>query len=196
MKALVDHGPGSVIRGARPCRGRALGVTAAVGYLCARRWFLNWGARKREVAARLPGDELIVSPTLCTTRAITIEAPPDNVWPWLDRIGKAGLTIVEVEPARRLVMVVGEPASTSWAFVLRPLGADRTRLLVRLRANFGIAAVLPWLAARMLEPVHFVIERGLLLGVRAGSEQSYRGPADERRRRDRDRVGDGDGLAA
>jgi len=52
-----------------------------------RRRILNWGASDAEVAARLPGDELLEEPDVVTTRAITVDAPASAVWPWLVQMG-------------------------------------------------------------------------------------------------------------
>jgi hypothetical protein len=52
-----------------------------------RPWQLTWGATSAEVARRLPGDELVTTPTFNATRAITIGAPPEQVWPWLIQVG-------------------------------------------------------------------------------------------------------------
>lgn len=52
-----------------------------------RHWHLRWGATDAEVAGPMPGDELVPDPSLTTTRAITIGAPPEDVWPWLVQIG-------------------------------------------------------------------------------------------------------------
>ena len=49
----------------------------------------RWGATDEEMTKILPGDEL-PSPTgyrPVSTRAITIDAPPDDVWPWLVQMG-------------------------------------------------------------------------------------------------------------
>jgi uncharacterized protein YndB with AHSA1/START domain len=35
----------------------------------------------------LPGDDLIANPSLITTKAITIDAPPERIWPWLMQLG-------------------------------------------------------------------------------------------------------------
>lgn len=35
-----------------------------------------------------PGDELVPAPVLQTTRAVTIDAPPQQVWPWLVQVGQ------------------------------------------------------------------------------------------------------------
>jgi hypothetical protein len=52
-----------------------------------RRWCLTWGARGDEVAAKLPGDELLPDADLVTTRAVTVSAPPEAIWPWLVQMG-------------------------------------------------------------------------------------------------------------
>jgi hypothetical protein len=35
----------------------------------------------------LPGDELLATADIVSTRAVTIDAPPDAVWPWLVQMG-------------------------------------------------------------------------------------------------------------
>jgi hypothetical protein len=48
---------------------------------------LRWGATDAEVAAPMPGDELVPRSSFTATRAITIDAPPEAVWPWLVQLG-------------------------------------------------------------------------------------------------------------
>lgn len=52
-----------------------------------RRWHQRWGATDAEVAAPMPGDDLIEHVAYLATRAITIDAPPEAVWPWLVQVG-------------------------------------------------------------------------------------------------------------
>ena len=52
-----------------------------------RRKHLRWGASPAEVASSLPGDELLPLAQFRATRAISIDAPPDVVWPWLVQVG-------------------------------------------------------------------------------------------------------------
>jgi hypothetical protein len=52
-----------------------------------RRWHLHWGATPAEVAAALPGDELVPVSHFTATRAVTVNAPPEAVWPWLMQVG-------------------------------------------------------------------------------------------------------------
>ena len=47
----------------------------------------RWGATDEEVAAHLPGDELVAEPAEQNTRATTIAATPAQVWPWLVQLG-------------------------------------------------------------------------------------------------------------
>jgi hypothetical protein len=52
------------------------------------RWSaLHWGATTEESREPLPGDEILPDPGLVATRAITVEAPPEEVWPWVVQIG-------------------------------------------------------------------------------------------------------------
>jgi hypothetical protein len=48
----------------------------------------NWGATAEEVAAVLPGDELVPEPAEQTTLAVTVEASPEEIWAWLVQIGQ------------------------------------------------------------------------------------------------------------
>jgi len=52
-----------------------------------RPWQLSWGATDEEVARPLPGDEMVLVTTFNATRAISIGAPPERVWPWLVQVG-------------------------------------------------------------------------------------------------------------
>lgn len=53
-----------------------------------RPWMYTWGATDDEVTAVLPGDELVMAGTPHTTRAVTIDAPAVEVWPWLAQLGE------------------------------------------------------------------------------------------------------------
>ena len=63
------------------------GVLAAY-VLMVRPWHLGWGATEEEERGSLPGDELVKSPNVEATHAITVEAPIAEVWPWLAQIGQ------------------------------------------------------------------------------------------------------------
>ena len=52
-----------------------------------RRWHRHWGSTAAERAGSMPGDELLRHAQFRATRAITIVAPPQAVWPWLVQVG-------------------------------------------------------------------------------------------------------------
>lgn len=52
-----------------------------------RRWHLRWGATNAEINAAMPGDDLVPKAQFTATRAITIDAPPEAVWPWIVQMG-------------------------------------------------------------------------------------------------------------
>lgn len=66
----------------------ALTVATIYGALRLRNWALHWGANEEEWFLPLPGDDIVADPTDVTTRAITIDAPPEDVWPWMVQMGK------------------------------------------------------------------------------------------------------------
>lgn len=65
-----------------------LGGGTAAYFFIYRPWQMNWGATLEEINLIMPGDELIPDPMLNSTRAITIDAPPEAIWPWLVQLGK------------------------------------------------------------------------------------------------------------
>lgn len=53
-----------------------------------RRYRITWGATDEEVNSTWPGDELVAQPAWVTTHAVAVDAPADDVWPWLAQIGQ------------------------------------------------------------------------------------------------------------
>ena len=66
----------------------AIGGAAVAGVLAIRRWQLRWGATGQEAGGSLPGDDIIANPDLTATRAITIDTPAGQVWPWIAQLGQ------------------------------------------------------------------------------------------------------------
>jgi hypothetical protein len=52
-----------------------------------RPWHRRWGATDAEAAAAMPGDDIVHRAQFNATRAITIEAPPEHIWPWIAQLG-------------------------------------------------------------------------------------------------------------
>jgi len=67
----------------------AIGAAALAAYaLLLRPWHLRWGATSAESDERLPADDLVPHPKNEATHAITIDAPVEDVWPWLVQVGQ------------------------------------------------------------------------------------------------------------
>ena len=78
----------------RPTRNVVKGILDALSGLplfttapLYRTWHLRWGATDQEVGGRMPGDRIVPEASFNATRAITIDAPPEAVWPWIVQMG-------------------------------------------------------------------------------------------------------------
>jgi hypothetical protein len=67
--------------------GAIIGTTAGIGIGRTIRTWRTWGIDPLETAKSLAGDDLVATPTAIETRSITIDAPPEAVWPWLAQMG-------------------------------------------------------------------------------------------------------------
>lgn len=99
------------------------------------------------------------------------------------RLGPQGYPfyrVAAVERDKALVLQAanprtGEPGTGSWAFVLTQISAPTTRLLIRSRTDYapGIANLITWRI--ITDPLHFVMERKMLLTIKERAERSARG---------------------
>ena len=182
-------------------------------------WHRSWGVTAAERAMALPGDPAGRQAAFELMHGVTIDASPDQVWPWLIQIGQdragfysydwlermflvdihnaneirpewqtrrvgdfvratqprylggllgenLGWFVTDVQPGRALVL-------HQWgAFVLREDARGRTRLLVR--STFSAPDIPVWAAAVAFtgfELPHFIMERRMLLGIKARAER-------------------------
>jgi hypothetical protein len=65
----------------------AVVLAGAVFFTLYRPWQLRWGATTEEVGGSMPGDGVVAAPTFNATRAVTVDASPEAIWPWLVQIG-------------------------------------------------------------------------------------------------------------
>lgn len=56
--------------------------------LMLRPWNVRWGTSDAELATALPGDQFVPVANYRIDHAVTINAPADEVWPWLIQIGQ------------------------------------------------------------------------------------------------------------
>jgi hypothetical protein len=66
---------------------RRVGAALVLAGACRYR-LLRWGAAADEATTSLPGDSLLARAHLTATRAISIDAAPGDVWPWVAQIGQ------------------------------------------------------------------------------------------------------------
>jgi len=201
-------------------------VVLVVYHVAVRPWHRFWGTTAEERRRRLPGDEFVADPTAETTRAITIRAPVEAVWPWIvqlgqgrggmysytrleNRIGAEMHNADDVLPEYQTVAVGDEirtypgdslvervwpsmhavPVSTvvllergrtlvlqgfdggTWTFHLDPLDAETTRFVVRSRTPRGASLPVTLFRHLVYEFPHFVMERGMMRGIRSRAER-------------------------
>lgn len=190
-----------------------LGLVAGLATIL-RPWMDRWGATESEVAARLPGDEFVSDPYASSTRAVTIAAAPETIFPWLVQMGadKGGLysytlleraifcpnvnadrihpewqdlsvgdpvrlcpkefgpppyTVAAIDPDRALVLGHTNPDGSwaeSWQFLILPQPDGTSRLIARSRSSLS-----DWFWD-VIHPGIFVMERGMMLGIKARAE--------------------------
>lgn len=65
-----------------------IAASAAAYALVIRPWHLGWGSTEEEQKMQIDGDEIKPDAGNIVTHAITINAPPENIWPYLVQIGQ------------------------------------------------------------------------------------------------------------
>jgi hypothetical protein len=224
MRRRRGERPGRALRDVVVGGGQIVAAVLAAPVLRGR--YNRWGATAAEVSAPMPGDDLVPTPKLGYTRAITVEAPPQAVWPWLVQIGqgRGGLysfdglenlvgcrihsadrvlaehqglrpgdlvrlgpdgypcfRVAELDGARTLVLIgadgrpphrTADPScgagAATWQWQLQPIGGgSSTRLVVRQRLTYPFRLCLWW---HIVEPIGFVMERQMLLGIKRRAE--------------------------
>jgi hypothetical protein len=126
----------------------------------ARTWGLQWGATEDELDAPLAGDDVVRTPGLVATRAITVDAPAEAVWPWLVQLGQGrggfysydwieNLVGLKIHSAERVEdrwqdLDVGDEIhlTATAALVVTVLDAPRAMVLVAPDASFTWAFTL------------------------------------------------------
>lgn len=196
--------------------GAALAVVSVGCAAWVRPRIFRWGATDDEVRMPLPGYGSSRKLPPVMTHAITIQAPPDRVWPWLVQIGyrRAGfyshdllenlsigpmvlagrfrsldrivpslqhlkvgdrvplspvtsLGVTALEAGRYLIL------GSDWVFFLQPLPGEATRLIVRWHGITESNPVAVLYNRLFLEPAHFIMQTGMMRGIRERAEGIY-----------------------
>ena len=62
-------------------------VIGILAHFIYRPWQMNWGATEQEILRAMPGDRVVGQSSFTATRAVTIKASPEQIWPWLLQLG-------------------------------------------------------------------------------------------------------------
>lgn len=62
-------------------------VAVTAVYLLLVPWMFTWGATDAEIEAALPGDDIVPDANMQSTKGVTIQAPPEAIYPWLLQLG-------------------------------------------------------------------------------------------------------------
>ncbi|MGK2964462.1 MAG: SRPBCC family protein [Tepidiformaceae bacterium] len=87
------------------------GAASAVALAGLRARGLNWGASPDEVAGSFPGDEFVHDENYRRTMAITIDALPENVFPWLAQLGQGRGGLYSYDFLDRLFGILDGPSA-------------------------------------------------------------------------------------
>ena len=63
-------------------------VLGVMYWIPIRLWYTRWGVTDAELVGPMPGDRLIPKPNFDAMLAVTIDATPEYIWPWLVQMGK------------------------------------------------------------------------------------------------------------
>jgi hypothetical protein len=76
-----------------------------------RRWFGRWGTTPDDLTRVMTGDSFIVNPTHSATHAVTVDAPPEDIWPWLVQMGYQRGGLYSYDWLDRLFGILDRPSA-------------------------------------------------------------------------------------
>jgi hypothetical protein len=77
-----------------------------------RRRMSRWGATASDLTRVMAGDALLVTPTYSGTMAVTVNAAPEHIWPWLVQIGYQRGGLYSYDWLDRLFGYLDRPSAT------------------------------------------------------------------------------------
>jgi len=77
-----------------------------------RRWMNQWGATPSDLARVMAGDRLLAEWTYSGTTAVTVNARPEHIWPWLVQIGYQRGGLYSYDWLDRLFGYLDRPSAT------------------------------------------------------------------------------------
>jgi hypothetical protein len=96
-----------------------------------RRWMNQWGATPSDLSRVMAGDNLLADPTYSGTLAVTVNATPEHIWPWLVQIGYQRGGLYSYDWLDRLFGYLDRPSATDILPEFQHLAVGDTILLGR-----------------------------------------------------------------
>jgi len=87
-------------------------ILAVVYWFPIRQWMSRWGATPSDRMRVMAGDSLLVDPTYSGTMAVSVDAPPEDIWPWLVQIGYQRGGLYSYDWLDRLFGYLDRPSAT------------------------------------------------------------------------------------
>jgi len=87
-------------------------TVAGLYWFPVRRWMSRWGTTPSDLARVMAGDSLLVDPTYAGTTAVIVNAPPEDIWPWLLQIGYQRGGLYSYDWLDRLFGYLDRPSAT------------------------------------------------------------------------------------
>jgi hypothetical protein len=163
----------------------AFGIAGATYVKLLRPWYRTWGASDEEIARPMPLDDRILDPTFTTTRAVTIQARPEQIWPWIVQMGEPpragyysytwierlqGLRIENTDRVLPEFQTLNAGDSLDKAGNMTVLGIDPGRCVV-----LGPPDVYDWLKSTWVIALYPIDERSTRLVTRLRARMSFVG---------------------
>ena len=77
-----------------------------------REWWRRWGATRGELTRVMPGDIYVHHASYSATLAVTVDAPPEGIWPWLVQMGYRRGGLYSYDWLDRLFGYLDQPSAT------------------------------------------------------------------------------------
>ena len=77
-----------------------------------RRWMSRWGTTPSDLTRVMAGDGLLAAPTYSGTMAVIVNAPPEDIWPWLVQLGYQRGGLYSYDWLDRLFGYLDRPSAT------------------------------------------------------------------------------------
>ena len=86
-------------------------AVAALYWYPVRRWFGRWGTTPDDLTRVMIGDSAIANPTHSATHAVTVDARPEDIWPWLVQMGYQRGGLYSIDWLDRLFGFLDRPSA-------------------------------------------------------------------------------------